>query len=541
MGKKYIRVNGVKIPKDSSTSDCSSFLKEQSEGKEKIASSIRAKGLESDNTDTFTELADKILEIKDIEVINPPATEPNKFATDWLNSLNESQGTLDIYDSVFEQYVTRGTYAGTLMTTLVKDTNTSIVLSGADAYYIFEDNKFYDANITHLWSEDTNIKNVFYLYLPESTADGVRENVHYSMIDICKGGEIPVILRHATKGGVYCYIDLTSDLKYNLLGSSSANERQQYFYIKCDKLSTPNDVMGTLCNGEIQIAININILNNLFHIYHPRTKQIINNSLVQLNGIDDIGTFITCSDNVELIRFLKLETIKGVLFSYGNCNNIELLMLKNINDCILISSNTRIKTLNLHIEHSINSEICSLLPNLELLNCNECVDISKAIGNVFSDVGNDKLIVNFDKLEDININGSIAHGVMHKCKGAWNFPKLRKLTGYLIDTYDVNNYINKLHFGNKGETLFNIMSHISDTNLKELIIDEGFKNSINCSKCNGLTKESLLGLLNNCADLASEGLSPQTLNLGQVNVDKLTDEEIEIATDKGWNVTPYTP
>ncbi len=53
-----------------------------------------------------------------------------------------------------------------------------------------------------------------------------------------------------------------------------------------------------------------------------------------------------------------------------------------------------------------------------------------------------------------------------------------------------------------------------------------------------LTKESLIGLFNSLEDLTAEGASAttQTLNIGATNLAKLTTEEKQIATNKGWTL-----
>lgn len=52
-----------------------------------------------------------------------------------------------------------------------------------------------------------------------------------------------------------------------------------------------------------------------------------------------------------------------------------------------------------------------------------------------------------------------------------------------------------------------------------------------------LTHESLMNVINNLYDIASLGVKPQKLTLGSTNLAKLTAEEINLATQKGWNVS----
>ena len=67
--------------------------------------------------------------------------------------------------------------------------------------------------------------------------------------------------------------------------------------------------------------------------------------------------------------------------------------------------------------------------------------------------------------------------------------------------------------------------------------------SLNLNYANSFTHDSLINVINGLYDLnlsydvANGGtLYPQNLALGNTNKSKLTEEEIAIATNKGWNV-----
>ena len=60
---------------------------------------------------------------------------------------------------------------------------------------------------------------------------------------------------------------------------------------------------------------------------------------------------------------------------------------------------------------------------------------------------------------------------------------------------------------------------------------------INLSKSTSLTHDSLMSVINNVYDIATKGCNVQTLQIGSTNLAKLTEDEIAIATNKGWNVT----
>lgn len=57
------------------------------------------------------------------------------------------------------------------------------------------------------------------------------------------------------------------------------------------------------------------------------------------------------------------------------------------------------------------------------------------------------------------------------------------------------------------------------------------------TSCPKLTHESLMKVIDNLYDIASKGCNTQKLNLGTTNLAKLTAEEIQIATSRGWSVS----
>jgi surface protein len=56
-------------------------------------------------------------------------------------------------------------------------------------------------------------------------------------------------------------------------------------------------------------------------------------------------------------------------------------------------------------------------------------------------------------------------------------------------------------------------------------------------KAPNLSVESLMNVINNVYDLTANGLSGKSMKFGQTNLDKLTPEQIAVATAKGWTLT----
>ena len=94
----------------------------------------------------------------------------------------------------------------------------------------------------------------------------------------------------------------------------------------------------------------------------------------------------------------------------------------------------------------------------------------------------------------------------------------------------------------KGQNMFNsyrtfFKSLVGDTSLEEVVNNNlsiliGLKISLDLVI--DVNKQSLIALFNGVADLS--GKETKTLKLGSANFAKLTDEDIKIATNKGWTV-----
>lgn len=57
------------------------------------------------------------------------------------------------------------------------------------------------------------------------------------------------------------------------------------------------------------------------------------------------------------------------------------------------------------------------------------------------------------------------------------------------------------------------------------------------SSCKKLTHDSLMNVINNLYDIASKGVATQQLVLGSTNISKLSAEELQICTERGWSVS----
>ena len=148
---------------------------------------------------------------------------------------------------------------------------------------------------------------------------------------------------------------------------------------------------------------------------------------------------------------------------------------------------------------------CSFLTTIPLLDTHSVTDMS----DMFSGCSHLTTIPQLDTHSVINMNEMFSG-----CTSIISIPKL-----------DATSLINAQYmFGYDWISLDNFTDFGGLTNLK---VD------LNLSPCPNLTKESLLNVFNEAADVTS---SPKTLTLGTTNLNKLTNEEKAIATNKGWTL-----
>ena len=158
--------------------------------------------------------------------------------------------------------------------------------------------------------------------------------------------------------------------------------------------------------------------------------------------------------------------------------------------------------------------------------------------DMFKDCSKLQSIPQFDTAKVTDMSG-----MFYYCTSLQTIPQLN--TSNVINIGNVFSDCTKLQsiplldFGNVKTTFY----FFGWSNINTLTDLGGFKNlktSINycfLDRTPNLTTDSLMNVINNVYDLTANGLSGQTLKFGQTNLDKLTAEQIAVATAKGWTLT----
>ena len=253
---------------------------------------------------------------------------------------------------------------------------------------------------------------------------------------------------------------------------------------------------------------------------------------------------------IKEIPMLNTETLDTMYEFFAGCTN--LTNIPNINTSkvtnmrMIFSGCTKIKTIPmLNTEKVTNMQgmftECTSLIEIPKLYTNNVADMS----SMFSYCKNLKTIptMNTNKVTTMSMmfyqsgittipelntsNVTSAYNMFYSCSGLITIPKLNfenvnNVSGFLTGAESV---VNIGGFENLGKAYLTDKS-ANYTNYGLVLT--------NCSK---LTHDSLMNIINNLYDIKTKGCKEQRLQLGPTNLAKLTDEEKQIAIDKGWNLS----
>lgn len=515
-------------------------------GKKNIVNSLNNRGVHASESESLTSLAEKIYEIKNPVAFTVPAETSNKLADDFFNTMMKSQGYDQIYESVYETYCGEGgSYVGCLMTDLSKGTSTSIQLIGADAYYIYEEDIFYktgedgkliqflngsEVQLTtdkHIW--DTDIANpcriVFYLYLPNSTANGQRENVHASHIDYCRNSSIPYI-KYGSNGGRFMYFHLSNPESCVLSYSGTAsNTRTMFFYSNVETCSATMALTGNQ--------------DYMYFLHLESLKSITNGTVVH-------------SSKIRHIEFPNLEEMTGgtLLSNQSTIRELILPKLTSVYRAVLIGP----------LNNSAYRANCSIY--IDLSNADKVVEDRNQLNGIINISGTVRL-----KLKSgVSVSGVFTSTSVSTTNAYIDCEELWCATVSTYPTFNATNlffeglrkghvwiggtgsavtktryiYINCI--GGRNDEIY--LHHSTSTNAYvvdfDIEVSQGTRQPLKFSLIRGLTVDSIVNhIFERLADnrFEDDGVTPApaiTITIGSENLSKLTDAQKAIATDKNY-------
>lgn len=242
-------------------------------------------------------------------------------------------------------------------------------------------------------------------------------------------------------------------------------------------------------------------------------------------------TFSTC-ENLEQIPIYNTEKVINMNRTFEYCTKLQTIPLLNTQNVIIMSGMfysakelLTIPSINMNKVTNTSDMFngCTKLTEIPPINTENVTNIS----GMFSGSG---LItakgLNTSKAQYIN-------SLFSSCKNLEEIDSLEcdNVTNVQNVIYNCSKLVNLGGFINLGKKYTQKTTNYSSYKL-------------DLSYCTKLTHDSLMNVINNLYDLnltynvaGGRKLYTQTLALGRTNLAKLTEEEIAIATSKGWNIT----
>ncbi len=261
------------------------------------------------------------------------------------------------------------------------------------------------------------------------------------------------------------------------------------------------------------------------------------NKQIVINNTSDIATYannpdfkycpkfdtsdVTSMNNIfygckSLASIPQLDTwgVTNMRYMFENCSSlttIPLLDTHSVTDMSYMFDGCRSLTTIPQLDTSNVTNMSSMFSNCSYITSIPQLDTSKVtnMGSMFSGCSSLTSVPLFD-----TSNVTDMYRMFSYCSNLITIPRL--------DATSLTTAASMF-----GEYYYPLNKFTTFGGLTNLKID------LDMSSCNALTKESLLNVFNEAADVTS---SPKTLTLGTKNLNKLTDEEKAIATNKGWTL-----
>lgn len=223
------------------------------------------------------------------------------------------------------------------------------------------------------------------------------------------------------------------------------------------------------------------------------------------------------------ISELDTSNVTTMSWMFTNCTSLTNLDLSNFNtsnvtDMSYMFANCN-KLTNINLNGFNTSKLQSMYNMFNACSSLVSLDLSSFTINSTKNIEMSAFCQNCSNLQTINLGNTFpfAHTIDNAFQGC---VKLKTINGI----FDLGN----LKY-NPSNTFLNC-SLLETVNLKGLA-----RNGLDLSPCTALSHDSLMYLINNAVDKSGQ-TGTWEIKLGQTNLDKLTAEEIAIATAKGWTL-----
>lgn len=311
-----------------------------------------------------------------------------------------------------------------------------------------------------------------------------------------------------------------------------------------DKLSKEtNDKLNESLTYSKQLYDEWDSSRNSTSSLYSNDKQLIYAPNIDTSNVTDMTSMFKGCSSLTTIPLLDTSNVTDMREMFNGCKSLTTIPLLDTSDvtnmyymfnsCSSLQSIPKLNTSNVTTMENMFRD-CSLLQSIPLLDCGN-------VNRMYAMFYQCKSLTTIPQLDTSNV---ISMESMF-----YNCPKLQS-----IPTLNTTNVTNMYYMFNGCSSLQSIplldcgkitnMGTIFGWNNITTLTDlGGFKDlkiSITSNfldKAPNLTTDSLMNVINNVYDLTANGLSGQSLKFGSTNLNKLTEEQIAVATAKGWTLT----
>lgn len=243
-------------------------------------------------------------------------------------------------------------------------------------------------------------------------------------------------------------------------------------------------------------------------------KSLTNIPQLDTHSVTSMGFMFRFCSSITSIPQLDTQSVTDMENMFEGCTSLTsipqldttkvIYMSSMFNECQNLRTIPQFNTPNLTTVDSMFYE-CNSLENVPLFNTSNVTSFD----SMFYNCVNLTSIPQFDTSKVTSM-----YQMFYKCISLTSVPKL-----------DATSLASGTRIFDSWSDYFTKFTDFGGfTNLKV---------NLDLHYCTALTKESLLNVFNEAADVTA---SPKTMTLGTTNLNKLTDEEKAIATNKGWTL-----
>ncbi len=234
---------------------------------------------------------------------------------------------------------------------------------------------------------------------------------------------------------------------------------------------------------------------------------------VFVTNLDNSFGYCSALQELPLINTSNVNSMTGTFTSCSSLKNIPLLDTSNVTNfnqafayCKNLQEIPELNTSNATTTYGMFSD-CTALVTIPLIDTSKVENMNNMFSNCYA----------LEVIPELNTsNATTVDSMFSMCYKLNNLP--------LLDFTNVTNAPNFL--GYDWDTNMAITNLAGFNNLKI---------NFNVSNCINLTAESLTNIINEAADLTTGGWTC-TLTFGTTNIEKLTEDQIAVATAKGWTI-----